>query len=174
MRYRNCALPHALALLLVLAAVCSAGNALADEELLERGRYIFNAAGCISCHTGDRPLAGGRPITTPFGTFYSPNITPDREHGIGTWSAEDFIRALREGISPQGRHYYPAFPYTTYTRMTRGDMLALWAYLNAQSAFPARNRAHELPWPVTSQTLLGMLKSGMFTPGVYSNDPAKT
>jgi len=174
LRYWNSTLPHALALLLVLAAVCSAGNALAAGDLLERGRYIFNAAGCISCHTGDRPLAGRRPIATPFGTFYSPNITPDREHGVGTWSAEDFIRALREGVSPQGRHYYPAFPYPTYTRMTREDMLALWAYLQAQPAFPVPDRPHELPWPVTSQTLLGMLKRGMFTPGVYSNDPTKS
>jgi mono/diheme cytochrome c family protein len=173
-RAGNFQLPHALALLLVLAGICSACNALAAGDLLERGRYLFNAAGCISCHTGDRPLAGGRPITTPFGTFYSPNITPDPEHGIGTWSEEDFIRALREGVSPRGRHYYPAFPYTTYTRMTREDMTALWTYLNSRPALPQQNRPHELPWPVTSQTLLGLWKRGWFTPGVFAHDPAQS
>ncbi|MGB5261182.1 MAG: cytochrome c [Gammaproteobacteria bacterium] len=162
------------ALLLVLAGFCFASGALAIEDIIDRGRYIFNAAGCISCHTITQPLAGGRPIVTPFGTFYSPNITPDREHGIGNWVDEDFIRALREGVSPQGRHYYPAFPYPTYTRMTREDMLALHAYLQTQPAIALRNRPHEINWPVTSQTLLGAWKRGWFTPGVFSPDPAQS
>jgi mono/diheme cytochrome c family protein len=166
--------PTGAALLLALLAFLATGHVAAADNQLERGRYIFNAAGCASCHTSNRPLAGGRPIESPFGTFYSPNITPDREHGIGAWTREDFVRALREGVSPQGRHYYPAFPYPTFTRMTREDMQALWAYLKSRPALPQQNRPHELPWPVTSQTLLGMWKRGGFTPGAYTNDPTKS
>jgi mono/diheme cytochrome c family protein len=167
-------LPPGSALLLAFAGFCFASGALSAGDLLERGRYVFNAAGCISCHTLYQPLAGGRSIVTPFGTFYSPNITPHREYGIGGWADEDFIRALREGVSPQGRHYYPAFPYPTYTRMTREDMLALHAYLKTQPAIGLRNRPHEVYWPVTSQTLLGAWKRGWFTPGAFSPDPAQS
>ena len=107
------------ALLGVLGCIGSMSVALASDDLLEHGRYVFYAAGCISCHTRDQLMAGGRPVVTPFGTFYPPNATPQREYGIGGWSEEDFVRALREGLSPQGEHYYPAFPYTSYTRMTQ-------------------------------------------------------
>ena len=107
--------------------------AAADETAIDRGEYLLRAAGCISCHTdiknGGAPLAGGRSFKTPFGTFYSPNITPDRETGIGAWSDEDFVRALREGVGPDGSHYFPVFPYPSYARMTRADMLDLKAYL---------------------------------------------
>ncbi|MEK9134123.1 MAG: hypothetical protein AAB333_04605, partial [Pseudomonadota bacterium] len=82
---------------------------------MRQGEYLFRAAGCANCHTDEKnkgaPLAGRRALKTPFGTFYSPNITPDPETGIGRWSEADFVRALREGISPEGGHYYPAFPY---------------------------------------------------------------
>src|SRR5690606_6853736 len=95
----------------------------------DRDRILFDAAGCANCHTdskrGGKPLAGGVAIETPFGTFHAPNITPDPEHGIGRWSDADFIRAMREGVAPDGRHYYPAFPYTSYTRMADEDMLAI-------------------------------------------------
>ena len=102
---------------------------LASGNLVEHGRYVFYAAGCVSCHTSDQLMAGGRSIVTPFGTFYPPNVTPHKEYGIGAWTKEEFVRALREGVNPQGEHYYPAFPYTSYTRMTRQDMQALYAYL---------------------------------------------
>ena len=166
--------PTVCVLLLALTGFCVPGNALAVEDLLERGRYVFNAAGCVACHTSGQPLAGGRPIVTPFGTFYSSNITPDRKHGIGTWAEEDFIRALREGVSPRGKHYYPAFPYTSYTGMTREDMLALRVYLMSQPAVPARNRPHEIPWFLSSRTLLEAWKRSWFTPGAFSGDPTKS
>ena len=110
-----------------------------------RGEYLVHAGGCISCHTDTDndgpPLAGGRALETPFGTFYSPNITPDPEHGIGAWSADQFVAALREGVGPGGEHYYPIFPYTAYAKMRREDALAIWAYL--QTVEPVAAAFHE-------------------------------
>jgi mono/diheme cytochrome c family protein len=146
----------------------------ADTGLIERGRYVYTAAGCASCHSHDRPLAGGRPLATPFGTFYPPNISPDREHGIGGWSEADFMRALSEGMSPQGEHFYPAFPYTSYTRMTPEDMRAVNAYLMSQPPVAAVNRRHELPRWMSSRKLLGLWKNGRFTPGGYRHDPDRS
>lgn len=121
-----------------------------DEDLIKRGEYNLRAAGCVSCHTqkaDDAPfLAGGRAIESPFGTFYGPNITPDRETGIGDWSADDLVRALREGRGPKGRHYYPALPYTSYTRMKREDIEAIWAYLQTVEPIRKENRPHDLAW----------------------------
>jgi mono/diheme cytochrome c family protein len=158
--------------LLVLLAGC--GAVRAGDDSLERGRYVFFAAGCVSCHGAGHTLAGGRALDTPFGTFYPPNITPDREHGIGAWSAEEFLRALREGIDPHGGHYYPAFPYPSYTGMTAEDMRALYAYLMTQPADSRPNRPHELPWFLSFRPLLRDWKAGRFEPGVLPEDPAQT
>jgi mono/diheme cytochrome c family protein len=147
--------------------------AYAGDELIDRGRYIFTAAGCASCHTHDQALAGGRPLDTPFGTFFPPNITPDREQGIGAWSEADFMRALGEGVSPKGEHYYPAFPYTSYTRMTRADMQALYAYLMSRQPVARENPDHDLPWYLKSRKLVGLWKAGRFNPGRYQYDPGR-
>ena len=143
-------------------------------DMLAHGRYVFFAAGCISCHTADQALAGGRPLETPFGTFYPPNITPSPEHGIGAWNSADLERALRRGIDPGGQHYYPAFPYPSYTGMSREDIQALYAYLMAQPAAARQNRPHELPWPYSSRALLPHWKTGNFTPGPYTPDSGKS
>ncbi|MEN8108508.1 MAG: cytochrome c [Pseudomonadota bacterium] len=155
----------------LLVLLVGTGRGAANDELLQQGRYIFFAAGCISCHTVDLPLAGGRAIDSPFGTFYSPNITPHRDYGIGNWRQEDLIRAIREGISPEGEHYYPAFPYPSFTRMTRRDIMALYTYLMAQPAFPRKNRPHELVWFLYNRSLIAHWKQGRFTPGVLQFDP---
>lgn len=155
--------------------------ATAQEDLadptVERGAYVFRAAGCLACHTdskgGGAPLAGGRALKTPFGTFYSPNITPDPETGIGAWSAADFIRALRHGTSPDGDPYYPAFPYTSYTGMTEQDMRALYAYLMAQPAVARENRAHELGFPYNMRFTLGIWQGLHFDPGAFQPDADK-
>jgi mono/diheme cytochrome c family protein len=125
------------------AVAASAGNA-------ERGAYVLRLAGCATCHTapkGGKFLAGGRELKSPFGSFFPPNITPDPETGIGNWSDEDFVQALRQGKSPDGKPYYPAFPYTSYTRMTPKDMLDLKAYLDTVE--PVRNPVpdHKLDFP---------------------------
>lgn len=163
-----------LAIFLVTAAcLCGAGVTAAFDNAVEHGKYVFFAAGCISCHTADQALAGGRPLETPFGTFYPPNITPSREDGIGTWNNADFEYALRHGINPQGEHYYPAFPYPSYTRMTRADMQALYAYLMTQPEAARKNPPHELYWPFSSRPLISHWKSGGFTPGALTPDPEK-
>lgn len=163
----------------LLAAICACLLAsppapAADAGLIERGRYVFTVAGCASCHTLDRDQAGGRALDTPFGTFHPPNITPDPEHGIGGWREDDFLRALGEGVSPQGEHYYPAFPYTSYTRMTPADMRALYAYLMTRPAVARASPPHELPWWVSSRKLLGFWKAGRFSPGRYQYRPGRS
>ncbi len=149
-----------------------------SSDLVHRGEYVFRAAGCASCHT-DRDnkgpfLAGGRALDTRFGTFYSPNITPDPEHGIGRWSDEDFLRALTEGISPQGTHYYPAFPYTSYTHMRRDDVLALKAYLFTVTPVARENQAHALPWYARIRSLMWLWKLLYFQPGEFDPDPDRS
>ena len=147
---------------LLVVSLCLAGTATALETAVEHGRYVFFAAGCISCHTAEQALAGGRPLETPFGTFHPPNISPSPDHGIGTWKDSDLERALRQGISPDGQHYYPAFPYPSYTRMAREDIQALYAYLMAQPAYARENRPHELHWPYSSAA--GIILTGSLEP----------
>src|ERR1700677_4037425 len=109
----------------------SAPDVVPSLELVTRGEYLARAADCAACHNapGGELFAGGLPFKLPFGTIYSTNITSDREMGIGTWSDDDFVRALHRGIAKDGTHLYPAFPYTSYTGMTRDDAVAIKAYL---------------------------------------------
>ena len=162
------------ALLGVVGCIGSMSVTLASDDLHEHGRYVFYAAGCISCHTRDQLMAGGRSVVTPFGTFYPPNATPQREYGIGGWSEEDFIRALREGVSPRGEHYYPAFPYGSYTRMSRQDMQALYAYLMTLPASSSDVPSHELYWPYSIRPLIAYWKAQRFSPGEYTADPSRS
>ena len=150
------------------------GPAPASENLVEQGKYLFYTAGCAGCHSSNQPLAGGRRIETSLGTFYAPNISLDREQGIGGWTEEDFCRALNDGKSPTGENYFPAFPYTSYTKMTASDKSALWAYIKSQPAIATENRPHDLPWFIFSRKLVGIWKLGRFTPGVYTDDPTKS
>ncbi len=116
-----------------------------------RGKYLFDAAGCAACHTDKKgkgaPLAGGRRLKTPFGVFTSPNITPDPQHGIGKWSDEDFIRAMRLGVAPDGRHYFPVFPYPSYTGITDADILDIKAYLFTRPPAATPNEPHDVSPP---------------------------
>ena len=109
----------------------SSSNAEPTPEDIAHGKALTEAGDCASCHTADpaKPFAGGKRIDTPFGGIYSPNLTPDREAGIGAWTDDDFYRAVRTGVAPDGSHYYPAFPYPYFTKMTRQDTLAIRAYL---------------------------------------------
>ena len=141
---------HLIRMLTLLAAVTVATPVIAQSGDAERGAYMLAAAGCVACHTVPKDgafLAGGRELKTDFGSCFTPNITPDPETGIGNWSNEDFIRAMKKGVSPDGGRYYPTFPYTSYTRMTRQDMLDLKAYLDTVP--PVRNAVpdHDLAFP---------------------------
>jgi mono/diheme cytochrome c family protein len=161
-----------------LAAAPLAAAAPANDKLIERGAHVYRAGGCASCHTdvsnNGPENGGGVAIESPFGIFYGPNITPDRNHGLGAWNEADFMRALREGVNPAGQHYYPAFPYTSYTRMTDDDMRALWAYLNSRPAVARQNKAHELPWYARFRPVLGLWKWRYFSPGAFKPDPAQS
>ncbi|MDH3989448.1 MAG: cytochrome c [Gammaproteobacteria bacterium] len=149
--------------------------ALSQDDIVERGRYLTYAGGCISCHTEDVddavPLAGGRAMETPFGTFYSPNITPDRQTGIGTWSDEDFVHALHDGISPDGEHYFPSFPFTSYTGASREDMLAIKAYLFSLPPVSKESRDHDLAWYMSSRIAAGAWKALNFESARFVPDP---
>ncbi|MET4577627.1 c-type cytochrome [Ottowia thiooxydans] len=121
---------------------------LTDAQKVERGRYLARAADCAACHTTPRgaTFAGGVPLASPFGTFYGTNITPDKEHGIGNWSADDFYKALHDGVTPE-KHLYPAMPYTSYRGISRGDSDAIYAYLMQVKPAPVANRPHDLSFP---------------------------
>ncbi len=123
-------------------------SAMAQDEV-QRGEYLVRAGGCVSCHTvpGGTAFAGGRALATPFGTFYSPNITPDPETGIGRWTDAQFLRALREGIGPDGTRYFPVFPYTSFTNITDADALAIKAYLFSLQPVHQANRTHDVAFP---------------------------
>jgi len=140
-----------LAALVAGAAIMSTALPVMAQDQLAQGEYIFNLAGCEGCHTDKKAkgprLAGGRAFKTDYGTFFSPNITPDPDTGIGAWKYDDFKRALREGVAPDGAHYFPAFPYTSYTHMTDDDIAALWTYIQAQPAVAHVNTPHDLSPP---------------------------
>lgn len=142
---------------------------------IERGAYLARAGDCIACHTarGGVAYAGGRALETPFGRFYGPNLTPDVDTGIGAWSADDFWNALHNGIARDGRLLYPAFPYTNYTKVTRDDSDALFAYFRSLAPQRQPNRPHELGFPYNSQALLAGWRMLYFKPGVHEPQPAR-
>src|SRR5262245_56328421 len=118
----------------------------APPELVARGKYLAEAADCAACHTapGGAPFAGGLPMQSGFGTIYATNITPDPDEGIGRWSAEDFWRALHDGVRRDGQQLYPAMPYTSYRGMTRADADAIYAYVMQLRPMKVANRRTEL------------------------------
>ena len=120
-----------------------------DAELVKRGQYLARAGDCVACHTapGGKPLAGGLKMDTPFGPIFTPNITPDRETGIGAWSEADFYRALHEGIRKDGKYLYPVFPFPWYTNATRDDVLAIKAYLFSLKPVRAPDKAPGFGFP---------------------------
>jgi mono/diheme cytochrome c family protein len=119
------------------------------------------------------PLAGGHALETPFGVFYTPNITPDPATGIGGWSDDDFVNALWHGVAPDGSDYFPAFPYTAYTGMSRDDALAIKAYLFSLEPVQQTNRAHELEWYLFTRLAAWAWKLINFSPARFSRDPAR-
>ena len=127
------------------------------DPLVAKGRYLAQAADCVSCHTapGGKPFAGGLSMATPFGTIVSTNITPDASAGIGGYTQEEFSRAVREGVAKDGHRLYPAMPYTAFAAVTDEDMRALYAYFTKDVApVNARPAATELPWPFSMRWLM--------------------
>ena len=148
----------------------------ADAEAIVRGAYLARAGNCMGCHTarGGEPYAGGRPLETPFGTVVAPNITPDRDTGLGQWTADEFWRALHNGRSRDGRLLYPAFPYPNYTLVTREDSDALFAYLQTRAPVARRNQPHALRFPYGLQASLAVWRALYFRPTGFEPDKAQT
>jgi mono/diheme cytochrome c family protein len=148
----------------------------ATTEIINRGEYLARAGDCVACHTeiNGPEFAGGRPMPTPFGNLYVPNITPDDETGIGLWSEEDFYRMMHEGVSKDGTLLYPAMPFANYTKVTREDSDAIYAYL--MSVLPVRreNRPHELRFPFNKRDLLLGWRTLYFREGEFEPNPKQS
>jgi mono/diheme cytochrome c family protein len=145
---------------------------------LENGRTLFHAGGCASCHAtpgqeDKTRLGGGLALHTPFGVFKVPNISPDRSHGIGRWSEQDFANAMLKGVGPGGRHLYPSFPYTSYQRMTLDDVRDLFAYILTLPTDATPSAPHELAFPFTVRRALGLWKLLYLDGRTFTPDPAK-
>ena len=161
---------------IVFSLIClSPCMAAAQSDLVKRGEYLSHVGDCRGCHTADKnkPFAGGRAIESPFGTFYSPNITPDPETGIGNWTEADFKRALHRGLDKEGDYLYPVMPYVSYTKLMDDDIKALWAYM--QSIEPVHNKTpeHDLVFPVDVRLGLAAWQGIYFEPGRFQPDPGK-
>jgi mono/diheme cytochrome c family protein len=170
--------PALAGLFLLFAATC--GFAQGDAK---RGEYLSKAGGCLGCHTAEEkegakekpvPYAGGRMLKTPFGTFHGPNITPHPEAGIGRWSEADFIRALREGRRPDGAHYFPSFPYPSFTLISDADLRDLWAYLRTLPPNARQSEPHDLGFLYRWRFTVGVWKWLFFTPGPLVADAGQS
>src|SRR5689334_11543681 len=158
-----------------IGAVRSAG--LQDFAEIERGRYLANAADCGSCHTvpgSNQPFAGGRPIETPFGNLTSPNITPDRDTGIGMWTDDEFDAAVRQGRARGGARLYPAMPFVYFSRMSREDVKAIRAYLSTVAPVHHAVKSDTLPFPLNIRTSMMVWDALYFKPSEYHPDKTKS
>jgi mono/diheme cytochrome c family protein len=160
-------------------ATVPASTLAAHTVDLNNGRTMFLAGGCSSCHAvpkqNDRTrLGGGLALNSPFGTFYVPNISPDRQDGIGSWTEAQFVTAMTQGTSPDGDHLYPAFPYPSYRNMTDGDLRDLFAYLKTLPAVQGKVRGHNLRFPFNVRRLVGVWKLIYLRGGPWRPDPKES
>jgi mono/diheme cytochrome c family protein len=166
----------ALATLVAPALTQAQQGASSSGELAVRGKYLAILGDCASCHTSKdgAAYAGGRGLNSGFGIIYSANITPDRETGIGNWSADQFYRAMHKGLAADDSHLYPAFPYPYFTHMTRADDDALYAYLRTVPAVHAQPPPNKLPFPLSIRGLMAIWNALYFSEGAYKPDPAQS
>ena len=146
---------------------------------LANGKTMFAIGGCTSCHAVPKAedktrLGGGLALGSPFGTFYVPNISPDRKDGIGAWSEAQFVTAMNKGTSPDGDHYFPAFPYMSYQRMAFNDLRDLFAYLKTLPSVQGRVREHDLPFPFNIRRMLGLWKLVFLDGEPFKPDPSQS
>jgi mono/diheme cytochrome c family protein len=146
------------------------------ESWLERGEYLVRAGSCRACHTAEpeQDFAGGFRLATKFGDFYTPNITPDMETGIGKWNPAEFRQALRQGIAPDGHIYYPTFPYPSFTKMTDDDIDAIFGYLRTQRPIKKINRPFRLKFPFDQRWLMHIWKFNFVTIGPLEPNPQES
>lgn len=157
----------------------------ADAASIAHGKYLYEASDCYSCHGGPRGEktavslgsqklpSGGLGLDTPFGTFRSPNITPDKQYGIGAWSQAEFKNALRNGIGRKGEYLFPVFPYTSFTKLTDSDMEDVYAYIMSLPAIALPNKPHEASPPFSWRMLLIFWRELFFSAGVMQTEPAR-
>jgi mono/diheme cytochrome c family protein len=152
-------------------------GAPAAAAVMARGEYLTKAADCAACHTvpgSQKPFAGGVAFRLPIGTLYSTNITADSETGIGAWSDDEFVGAVREGVRKDGRHLYPVFPYTSYTELSRSDVLAIKTYLFSLPAIRQANRTNALRFPFDRRWAVGFWKAAFFKSQRFAADASKS
>ena len=166
-----------LAVILIFGAGLLAPlTAARAETTIERGEYLVRAANCVSCHTvpGGQVFAGGVPFPTDFGTIYSTNITPDKATGIGSWTFEQFDAAVRRGMRPDGQHLYPAFPYTSFTKINDADLHALYDYFMSLRPVSAPAKPNDMSFPYNQRWLLGAWNTLYFDEGRFVPDPKRS
>ena len=159
-----------------LPAVALSAASPTGQALIAKGEYLAKAADCAACHTapGGKSLAGGLAFKLPFGTIYAPNITPDREFGIGAWSDAEFVRALRKGVGRHGEDLYPAFPYTSFALLSTDDALAVKAYLTSVSPAAVPSRPNDLWFPFNQRYVMRGWKLLFMPSAPYEPDTSKT
>ena len=159
--------------LFLCSAVSPAGAEEARADLVKRGEYLATAGDCVACHTapGGKPFAGNYVLDTPIGKIRTPNLTPDKETGLGNWSADDFYRAFHDGITKDGSYLYPAFPFAWYTKVTRADSDAIFAYLQSLEPIREVRKPSEIPFPFNIRTALITWRTAFFTAGEFKPDP---
>ncbi len=151
-----------------------------NAELIKRGEYLSKAGDCMACHTNTeerenaKPFAGGLAMRTPFGTIYTPNITPDKETGIGNWTEDQFIKAMHEGISPHGHYYYPAFPYLYFNKVSIDDLKAIKAYLDVIPAVHQENRKNRMVFPFNLRFMQLGWRLLFFHSHEFEKDPSQS
>jgi mono/diheme cytochrome c family protein len=160
----------------VLPQTVRPGERVATTQIIDRGEYLARAGDCIACHTAPtgRQFAGGRAMPTPFGDLFVPNITPDDETGIGRWTADEFYRMMRTGVARDGTLMYPAMPFASYTKVTRADCDAIYAYLMSVAPVKQANRPHELRFPFNNRELLIGWRTLYFEEGEFVPDPKQS
>jgi mono/diheme cytochrome c family protein len=148
----------------------------ATTQTIDHGEYLARAGDCVACHTAPdgKQFAGRRPMPTPFGSLYVPNITPDDENGIGQWTSDDFYRMMHTGVSRDGTLMYPAMPFASYTKVTRADSDAIYAYIMSVPPVRQQNRPHELRFPFNKRDLLIGWRTLYFKEGEYVPDPKQS
>jgi mono/diheme cytochrome c family protein len=164
--------------LLVVATlgIATAQQPSPDPAVLAKGEYLARAGDCIACHTAreGKTFAGGLPMKTPFGTLYTSNITPDPQTGIGTWTSDQFYKMMHNGRFPDGGLVYPAMPFASYTKVTREDSDAIYAYLRSIPPVKQTNRPHDLRFPFDNRSLILGWRTLFFNEGEYKPDPTKS
>src|SRR5664280_261406 len=161
----------------LIAAYAMTKAAPASQELVQRGAYLARAGDCIACHTTSKgkPYAGGAPIATPMGVIYSTNITPDLETGIGHYSLDNFVKVMREGVTEDGDYLYPAMPYTSYAKVSREDLSALYAYfMQGVESVRQPNHPTKLRWPLSIHSRMVVWNGLYLKKGEYAADANKS